>query len=334
MAKGTKVGRFRSSSKFRSTPYPLSPSVDHQPDDLNHKKCSKQHEKKDWEDATCSVCMEYPHNAVLLLCSSYEKGCRPYMCGTSFRYSNCLDQYQKAHRNVTPSHHTLPLLDLSIDQCETVNLACPLCRGQVKGWTVVKHAREFLNAKKRGCMHDDCPFVGNYKATRKHVRADHPASKPREVDPVLEEKWRRIEREREMGDVISTITSSMPGAVVFGDYVIEQGSRYGFDSEDEDDEFDGDGDDMEEVEEENEDFGVGVDGNLMNVLLLLQAFGSSGNVDRNRDSGQHSRVSNVLDEGNGDDTSLVAAHLRSQSGFVLRDGGRSRRSRQRGDRGQ
>lgn len=57
-------------------------------------------EKKDWEDAMCSVCMERPHNAVLLLCSSHEKGCRPYMCGTGPRLSNCLAQFKKAYSKV------------------------------------------------------------------------------------------------------------------------------------------------------------------------------------------------------------------------------------------
>ncbi|KAI6689373.1 hypothetical protein NL676_026201 [Syzygium grande] len=50
------------------------------------KKKKKQHcnafEKKAWDQATCSVCMEYPHNAVLLLCSSYDKGERLDSGGT------------------------------------------------------------------------------------------------------------------------------------------------------------------------------------------------------------------------------------------------------------
>lgn len=37
----------------------------------------------------------------------------------------------------------------------------------------------------------------------------------------MEQKWRRLEHEREREDVISTIRSSMPRSVVFGDYVIE-----------------------------------------------------------------------------------------------------------------
>ncbi|KAJ6389676.1 hypothetical protein OIU77_027906 [Salix suchowensis] len=102
--------------------------------------------------------------------------------------------------------------------------------GQVKGWTVVEPAREYLNAKKRSCMQDDCSFNGTYKELRKHMKTNHPSARPRAVDPSLEQKWRRLEREREHDDVISTIRSTMPGAMVFGDYVIE-GSHYGFDTD-------------------------------------------------------------------------------------------------------
>nr|GLL28675.1 uncharacterized protein LOC109165047 [Ipomoea trifida] len=295
MAKGTKGRHGITSQQCRSTPYPLP----------SQKKCSKHSQKIDWEDVTCSVCMEYPHNAVLLLCSSHDKGCRPYMCGTSYRYSNCLDQYRKAYTKDTPAHETQPLHGLSIssaippfstqptEKCEIAKLACPLCRGQVKGWTVVETAREFLNAKKRSCMQDGCSFVGNYREIRKHVRAVHPAARPREVDPLLEQKWRRLVGERERDDVISTITSSMPGAMVFGDYVIE-GGHYGFYSEDED------GFEADAMENHSEGFRVGVDGsNLMNVLLLLQAFGSAGNLGSDRDIRQqyNSDPNNVLDEG-------------------------------------
>ncbi|GFQ02422.1 hypothetical protein PHJA_002386100 [Phtheirospermum japonicum] len=158
--------------------------------------------------------MEYPHNAVLLLCSSYEKGCRPYMCATSHRYSNCLEQYKKAH----------------------YGLLCPLCRGQVKGWTVVDPARKYLNSKKRSCMQDNCSFLGNYKDLRKHVKSEHPLARPRDVDPTRAEMWKKLENERELDDVFSTIRSTMPGAVVMGDYVIVSDDD-GFSSD-----FDDDGD--------------------------------------------------------------------------------------------
>lgn len=219
------------------------------------KKCSKKmkkrlkaSEKRDWEGATCSVCLEHPHNAVLLLCSSYNKGCRPYMCSTSRRFSNCLDQYKKAYTKVT-SIEGLLLGSSSIgnssgedqaNQKEVPELLCPLCRGQVKGWTVVDPARKYLNKKKRSCMQDKCTFVGTYKELRKHVKEKHPLARPRAVDPVLEEKWKKFECERERDDVISTIMSSTPGAVVLGDYVIEPGRRDMYDDSDSDYSFDDD----------------------------------------------------------------------------------------------
>ncbi|KAG5154782.1 hypothetical protein JHK82_012751 [Glycine max] len=240
MAKGSR-GRHRIASRqFRVTPYPLASCKRDICEDLCQNKCSKALEKKEWEDVTCSVCMEYPHNAVLLLCSSHDKGCRPYMCGTSFRHSNCLDQYKKAYTkaispNRQPMQGTPGLLqdsNMHLEKSESTELACPLCRGQVKGWTVVEPVRDYLNAKKRGCMQDDCSFVGNYKELKKHVRAEHPSARPRMVDPADEQKWRWLEWEREREDVISTVTSAMPGAVVFGDYVIE-GHHNDFDTDEE-----------------------------------------------------------------------------------------------------
>ncbi|PHU12237.1 hypothetical protein BC332_19167 [Capsicum chinense] len=191
---------------------------------------AKSSEKKEWEGATCSVCMEHPHNAVLLLCSSYDKGCRPYMCATSCRFSNCLEQYKKAYTKVTSIEGSeLGLLSNDDPNCSSgaagclggAELLCPLCRGQVKGWTVVEPARKHLNAKKRTCMHENCSFVGTYKKLRKHVRREHPSARPLEVNPSLAEKWKKLEHERERNDVFSTIRSTMPGAIVMGDYVIE-----------------------------------------------------------------------------------------------------------------
>ncbi|KAL3845571.1 hypothetical protein ACJIZ3_002974 [Penstemon smallii] len=200
----------------------------------NHEKRKvKASEKKEWKIAVCSVCMEFPHNAVLLLCSSYDKGCRPYMCATSHRYSNCLEQYRKAYTkdNSNQSTQQFPgsIDDLNIsdksgcsDGKSDAELLCPLCRGQVKGWTVVEPARRYLNAKKRTCTQDNCSFVGTYKELRKHVKSDHPFARPRDVDPSHAEKWKKLENERDISDVYSTIRSTMPGAIVIGDYVLER----------------------------------------------------------------------------------------------------------------
>ncbi|GLU01004.1 hypothetical protein SLE2022_183310 [Rubroshorea leprosula] len=99
-----KVGKVRKSNSqhLRLNPYPLTSCSNNAVKGGQKKgKCSKALEKKDWEGATCPVCLEFRHNAVVLLCASYHKGCRPYMCTTSRRFSNCLEQYKKAYAEVT-----------------------------------------------------------------------------------------------------------------------------------------------------------------------------------------------------------------------------------------
>lgn len=285
--------------------------------------------------------MEYPHNAVLLLCSSHDKGCRPYMCGTSSRYSNCLDQYKKAYTKITPSspNHPPPLSTIDNSPVleplsgwpvekygEVAELACPLCRGQVKGWTVVESAREYLNCKKRTCTHDNCSFIGAYKELKKHVKSEHPCAKPREVDPDQEQKWRRLERERERQDVISTVTSSMPGSVVFGDYVIER-NPYGSDSEDEDE--DEDGFDVGGLGRGNNGgLDVATDNSLVNVFLLFHAFGAGGNEGPfGRNDNDDSGDSNDDGGGGGNGMSLVN-RLRRQGRVLLGRSGRRRQNSQ------
>ncbi|XP_019450195.1 PREDICTED: uncharacterized protein LOC109352557 isoform X2 [Lupinus angustifolius] len=54
---------------------------------------------KELDEVSCPICMDHPHNAVLLHCSSHEKGCRSYICDTSYRHSNCLDRFKKLRDN-------------------------------------------------------------------------------------------------------------------------------------------------------------------------------------------------------------------------------------------
>ncbi|XP_021748104.1 uncharacterized protein LOC110713960 [Chenopodium quinoa] len=218
MAKVSRVRRLKYRCRNGKTERLQVPSCSHKIF-KDMKKPSKLSEKKDWEDATCSVCIESPHNAVLLLCSSYNKGCRPYMCATGYRFSNCLDQYKNAYAKATSGSITPDLnAEWPEEKIEASELLCPLCRGQVKGWTLVEPARKYLNKKKRTCMQENCSFVGNYKQLKKHVKNDHPWARPREVDPSLEAKWKSLERERELSDVMSTFS---PGTIVLGDYVID-----------------------------------------------------------------------------------------------------------------
>ncbi|VAI49907.1 unnamed protein product [Triticum turgidum subsp. durum] len=251
MARNARAKR-HAARRLRATPYPIPSYRWKAMKGANRKKALPTVQKMDWEDANCSVCMEYPHNAVLLLCSSHDKGCRPYMCGTSYRHSNCLDQFKKAYTKgalleelpASTVGSTLDFVPLTaVEKTESIDLACPLCRGKVKGWTVVEPARSYLNGKRRTCMQDGCSFVGTYKELRKHVKLEHPLVQPREVDPAVEQKWRSLEFEREREDALSTVTSSMGRAVVWGDYVLDL--EDGADLEDEDSDDDDRGNDRE-----------------------------------------------------------------------------------------
>ncbi|CAA6666511.1 unnamed protein product [Spirodela intermedia] len=236
-------------------------------------------QRKEWDEILCPVCMDHPHNAVLLLCSSYEKGCRPYVCDTSHRHSNCLDRL-KNHKNGPPcgglltgnaqsfrhgqsslaaehvhdlqrtrrgpaGPHGAPSLDGSggevrllagqfaaaEEEEETHNpapgermdleepgggagaeknsiLKCPLCRGVVLGYRIEDEVRHYLDLKPRSCSRESCAFSGNYRELRRHARR---------------RAWRHLEHEREVGDIISALQSTSPGAIVIGDYVIDNG---------------------------------------------------------------------------------------------------------------
>ncbi|CAN1170607.1 hypothetical protein LINPERHAP2_LOCUS29092 [Linum perenne] len=99
------------------------------------------------EEIKCPICMEPPHNAILMHCSSAHLGCQPYMCNTSSRHSNCLDQFCSSSKS-SPSSITLRSNDsnscrknrdgeayddeLMFDNVvDNQNLKCPLCRGSM-----------------------------------------------------------------------------------------------------------------------------------------------------------------------------------------------------------
>eukprot|EP00850_Spirogloea_muscicola_P024781 SM001498S01087 [mRNA] locus=s1498:1:1086:- [translate_table: standard] len=260
-----------------------------------------------WEEISCPICMDTPHNAVLIHCSSHDQGCRPFMCDTSERHSNCLDQYRKAQllasangggsgglpavvhsdggdrrwvgsdgESDSSAPQQLPsglaiaaeaaLLPAPLEAADDIKkdnrgLCCPLCRGRVLGWRVVDEVRVFLNSKARACASERCDFSGAYAELRRHARAAHPKVRPAAVDPTREREWHRLERQRDMGDVLSTIRAAMPGATVLGDYVIEDGD----DDHDSGGSSDGGGDELADF--------PGDDGNWWTVYLLFQVFG-------------------------------------------------------------
>ncbi|ONK63805.1 uncharacterized protein A4U43_C07F19130 [Asparagus officinalis] len=217
--------------------------------------------QKEWDDISCPICMEHPHNAVLLICTSHEKGCRSYICDTSYRHSNCLDRFKKLNLDHSSDHrhsqsisslHELPIpenfsieiperprmrritaegtqgslgaqVEESItvrDTTETNSLKCPLCRGTIIGYQVIKEARQYLDTRPRSCSRESCSFSGNYGELRRHARSVHPSTRPTDVDPSRQRAWHHLEHEREYGDILSAIRSAMPGSVMFGDYAI------------------------------------------------------------------------------------------------------------------
>ncbi|XP_078442022.1 cellulose synthase, putative (DUF1644) [Wolffia australiana] len=158
-------------------------------------------QSKEWDEIACPVCLDQPHNAVLLVCASHDKGCRPMVCDTSHRHSNCLDRL-KTQKPGDP-------------------VTCPLCRGPVIGFRIEEELRHYLDQKPRACSRESCAFSGCYRELRRHARRAHPAARPAAADPSRQRAWRRLERERELGDVISALHAASPGAVVIGDYVID-----------------------------------------------------------------------------------------------------------------
>ncbi|XP_057776728.1 uncharacterized protein LOC130995462 [Salvia miltiorrhiza] len=281
------------------------------------------HLYKELDEALCPICMDHPHNAVLLICSSHDKSCRSYICDTSYRHSNCLDRFKKLkeenvdnlsatslvpegnqdsvlsgnldlavmtdHANHTETrtssmehmdmrqgdsgghstHNANPSsgeregriwgsLDIgepNMEKSEEVsNLRCPLCRGRVLGWKVVEEARKYLNLKTRSCSHESCLFSGSYRELRRHARRVHPTVRPADVDPSRQRAWHRLEGQREYNDIVSAIRSAMPGAVVFGDYVIDGGDRL--------------------LGERDRNGGAGEGSRLLSTLFLFQMFGS------------------------------------------------------------
>ncbi|KAL3627714.1 hypothetical protein CASFOL_029077 [Castilleja foliolosa] len=224
--------RSMSLERSRFSPFPCS-SSSRKPAPIN--LLEDDTNSKQWEDSRCPVCMEHPHNAILLLCSSHEKGCRPFMCDTSYRHSNCFDQFCKSFNKPPsseaqipaeapipdPSSPSLPaetLPELSVEEYTTPSenppkpkLVCPLCRGSINGCAVVESARHFMNSKSRSCACETCDYSGAYKDLRKHARSVHPLVRPADVDPDRQHNWRRLERQRDLADLLSTLHSSMGG---------------------------------------------------------------------------------------------------------------------------
>ncbi|XP_072953268.1 uncharacterized protein [Typha angustifolia] len=176
-----------------------------------------------WEDVTCPICLEFPHNAVLLKCSSCEKGCQPFVCDTDQTRSNCLDRYRSVYGLSAAAKVSSTTNETSSENAQNPKSppTCPLCRGDVMGWVVLSEARQQLNLKTRCCEESRCSYVGNFYELQKHTQLKHPNSRPSKIDPSRQLDWENFQQSSDIIDVLSTIHSEVPRGVVFGDYVIE-----------------------------------------------------------------------------------------------------------------
>lgn len=186
----SKDGAGKSSNFGQSREFPYSRGSNNVDSSRSKIQLPPTGNEKEWEEARCPVCMDHPHNAVLLLCSSHDKGCRPFMCDTSRRHSNCLDQFRKSSEDVVP---------------ENLKLVCPLCRGRISGWVVITPAREYMNFKHRSCSLETCDFSGNYSELRRHARLEHPNVQPSRPDPSRQHEWEELEQEYEYVDFDSDV---------------------------------------------------------------------------------------------------------------------------------
>ena len=73
----------------------------------------------------------------------------------------------------------------------------------------MEDARHLMNAISRSCSCKTCNFSGTYIDLKKHAKLEHPLVRPSEADPERERNWRRLERQRDLGDLLSTFQSSM-----------------------------------------------------------------------------------------------------------------------------
>ncbi|KAF2302792.1 hypothetical protein GH714_008455 [Hevea brasiliensis] len=247
-----------------------------------------------WEDVICPICLDFPHNSVLLQCTSYEKGCRPFVCDTDHSHSNCLDRFKSAGGMPSPSTSDESLTTNTQHMIVEGNckLACPLCRGEVTGWVVVDKARAHLDEKKRCCEEEQCTFAGTYSELCKHAQLEHPHARPSKIDPARQLDWENFQQSSEIIDVLSMIHSEVPRGVVLGDYVIEYGD--------------------DETGDEFEDF-PGDEGNWWTSCILYQVFDnfrSSRNRRRSRvaDTRRGSRRSSY-DNSNSDEGSVTSVEF-------------------------
>ncbi|KAH0894830.1 hypothetical protein HID58_057259, partial [Brassica napus] len=236
-----------------------------------------------WDDLVCPICLDSPHNGVLLQCSSYDNGCRAFVCNTDHLHSNCLDRFITAYgTDPPPPPPDEPMSKALEESCKPL---CPLCRGEVTGWVIVEEARLRLDEKQRCCEEERCRFTGTYTELRKHAQSEHPDSRPSKIDPARKLDWENFQQSSEIIDVLSTIHSEVPRGVVLGDYVIEYGD-------------DDTGDEFEDV--------ASNEGNWWTSCIFYKMFDNIRNARNRRRARRGGSSRSSYDNSNSDDSSVAS----------------------------
>ncbi|KAG2319478.1 hypothetical protein Bca52824_012691 [Brassica carinata] len=170
-----------------------------------------------WEDLVCPICLDSPHNGVLLQCSSHDNGCRAFVCNTDHLHSNCLDRFITACGTTTDPPPSEPP------------------RSKRRSYWMASCGRSTCHSRRETTLlrGRTVQVHGYLHGAPASTQSEHPDSRPSKIDPARKLDWENFQQSSEIIDVLSTIHSEVPRGVVLGDYVIE----YGDDDDDTGDEF-------------------------------------------------------------------------------------------------
>lgn len=95
----------------------------------------------------------------------------------------------------------------------------------VLGWTSVKELSHYLWTRKlEAAFRNDAHFLATTRIFWGQPRRVHPRTRPAYADPSRQRAWCCLEHQQDYGDTLGAIRPAMPGAIILGDYVIDNGN--------------------------------------------------------------------------------------------------------------
>ncbi|CAL5444065.1 unnamed protein product [Camellia sinensis] len=205
--------------RSRTSPYARSPKTTEQ----YGPKSSLQSvggDEKEWEEVRCPICMEHPHNAVLLLCSSHERDVA-LTCATPASATRTVSTSSANHQPLP--HHQQILLNKFLFTLPpiTEELRNNNKTSSQEGFMGDNSNQSFRAHSVGAKLTGTCDFSGTYSELRKHARLEHPFVRPSEADSRRQSDWMSLEHERDVQDIIGASglvsaeewTMSLDGAI-------------------------------------------------------------------------------------------------------------------------